>query len=271
MKLWLGEGLCDEAAARIAPGDRGLLLGDGLYETLAVRGGRPVRPAAHLARLARGAAVLDLPLPALDLAAVLQATVKANGLETGSLRLTLTRGSGPRGIAPPERPAPTLLVTAFAAAPGAPAPAAPVAAVIARTTRRNEQSPLATIKSLNALDGVLARQEAARRGAGEAILLNTAGRVAEAAAANLFVLAGGRLLTPPAAEGALPGVMRGALLAAGAEEAPLTPEALLAAEAAVVTSALAIRPLGSLEGRDFPGDSAGLAASLAADLLPARG
>lgn len=262
MKLWLNGRLREAADPAIPASDRGLLLGDGLFETLALREGRPRRLAAHLARLRQGAALLELPPPGVDLGAAMEALAAANSIAEGSLRLTLTRGSGPRGIAPPETPDPTLLITVAPAV----APAAVRQAVIARGTRRNEHSPLAQVKSLNALDAVLARLEARRRGADEAILLNTAGRVAEASAANLFALLEGRLLlTPPLAEGVLPGVMRAAILERGAaEEAPLTVKDLQRAEAILLTSALGLRGIRRLEERELPGR--GLAARLAADL-----
>lgn len=261
MKLWLNGALHEAAEPAILASDRGLLLGDGLFETLALRDGRPQRLAAHLARLRQGAALLELPLPSVDLGAAMEALAAANDLTEGSLRLTLTRGSGPRGIAPPEAPDPTLLITVAPAA----APAAVRQAVIARSTCRNEHSPLAQVKSLNALDAVLARIEARRRGADEALLLNTAGRVAEASAANLFALLEGRLVTPPLAEGVLPGVMRAAILECGAAvEAPLTVKDLAHAEAILLTSALGLRGVRRLEERELPGR--GLAARLAADL-----
>ena len=154
----------------------------------------------------------------------------------------------PRGLLAPAGTQPTLLL---AAAP-LPPPAEPAHAIIARTTRRNEHSPLARIKSLNYLDSILARQEAAAAGADDAILLNTVGQVAEATAANLFVLHGQAWTTPPVAAGALPGITRARLLESGfACEADLTPERLLMADAAFLSSSLGLRGLASLEGRVF--------------------
>lgn len=251
MKLWLDSSLVD-AGAGIRADDRGLLLGDGLYETLLVREGRPVRLDAHLTRLRRGAAVIALPLPEFDMAAAMAAVLAANGLTDGSLRLTVTRGGGPRGLAPPPRPRPTMMITAAAAAP----PPAPARCILATRTRRNERSPLAAIKSLNCLDSIVARIEAGEREADDAILLNTAGRVAEATAANVFVIAAGRALTPPVADGALPGVMRAELLARGAVECALAPGDLLAAEAVFLTSSLGIRPVCRLDGHDLDVDGA---------------
>jgi branched-chain amino acid aminotransferase len=234
--LWLNGALIPAAEARIAPDDRGLLLGDGLFETIRVQAGAPRHLAAHLARLRRGAQVIGLPLPALDWPtldwpAVLADTLAANGLTEGSLRLTVTR---------------TVLVTA---APAAPAPP-PARLILARTTRRNEFSPLATIKSLNYLDGILARREATERGADDAILLNTRGRAAETTVSTLFVVLGTRILTPSVAEGALPGVARGLLLAHGvAEEAEIPPETLDRADGLILANSLGIRIGASLDGR----------------------
>ena len=260
MKLWLRGALVEEAEAAVSPLDRGFTLGDGLFETVRVKGGKVLRPAAHLARLAAGARLLGLPLPALDFAAALAATAQANGLTEGVLRLTLTRGTGPRGVLPPATPDPTVVITAAALPP----PPPPARLVIADGTRRNERSPLAQVKSLNYLDNILARQEAAGRGADDAVLLNTADRVAETSIANVFALIDGALLTPPVSEGALPGVMRAAVLAAGAREAPLSAPDLVGADALFLTSALGIRPVREIAGRILP------ASDLLASDLPAR-
>jgi len=249
MTVWLNGTLTTLAAARLRPDDRGFTLGDGLFETLAVRDGAPLRIDAHLARLRAGCQTLALPLPYADdaLGDALAAVAAQAAGATGTLRLTVSRGPAPRGVAPPEVPAPTVLITA-ASAPLA--PPAPAALVIAAVTRRNEHSPLARLKSLNYLDGVLARQEAARRGADDALVLNTAGAVAEATAANLFAVIGGRAVTPPVADGALPGLMRRTVMAVlGAEERTLRPADLEAASEMVLTNVAGVRPVVKLDGR----------------------
>ncbi|WP_296579875.1 aminotransferase class IV [Xanthobacter sp.] len=252
MKLFLGSTLVEEADATVSPFDRGFTLGDGLFETLRVKTGKVLRVEAHLARLAAGADVLGMPLPAIDLAVALAQTAAANGLSEGVLRLTLTRGTGPRGVLPPAEPKPTVVITAAPLSP--PLPAARL--VIAQGTRRNDRSPLAQVKSLNYLDGILARQEAARRGADDAILLNTRDGVAETSIANLFAVIDGVLVTPPLSEGVLPGVMRAEVIAAGAQELPLTADDLASAEEILLTSALGIRSVATLEGRPLPSTAA---------------
>lgn len=251
MKLWLGTGLVEEDVAGVSPLDRGFTLGDGLFETLRVKGGRVLRLDAHLARLAAGARVLGLPLPAFDFAGALRATAQANTLAEGVLRLTLTRGTGPRGVLPPAHPAPTLVITAAPLAP----PTPPARLSVAEGTRRNDRSPLARVKSLNYLDNILARQEAAGRGTDDAVLLNTRDRVAETSIANLFAVLGGELVTPPVSDGVLPGVMRAAVLAEGARERSITPAELATASEIFLTSALGLRSVRSLRGRELPGFS----------------
>ncbi len=120
----------------------------------------------------------------------------------------------------------------------------------------NERSPVARVKSLNYLDMILARREAEARGAEEAIVLNTHGRVAEASAANVFAVQGKRLLTPPVEEGCLPGIVRAEVLrvapSVGLEVAvePLALQALGEADEAFVTnSRIGVVPLVELDGR----------------------
>ncbi|MGQ3674577.1 aminotransferase class IV [Xanthobacter sp. TB0139] len=247
MKSLFNGTLLEADAVHILPADRGFTLGDGLFETIRIRAGRMQRLTAHLSRLVRGAQVLDIAMPAYNLASALEDLRAANELENGVLRLTLTRGPGPRGVLPPSEPEPTLLITA---APMPPRPL-PARLIVASATRRNEFSPLSGIKSLNYLDNILARQEAARLGADDALLLNTQGHIAESSIANIFAVMEGRLVTPPVSDGALPGVMRAALLGQGAREKTLTPDDLMAAEELFLTSSLGIRPVATLGKRSF--------------------
>lgn len=251
MMIHLNGSLMAASQARIDPTDRGLTLGDGLYETLRARDGQALRLPAHLARLRRGAEVLSIPLELSDdaLAAAMAETLKANSIGDGVLRLTLTRGPASRGLAPPVDARPTLLISAGVEEEAA---STPLNAVIATVTRRNEHSPLSGCKTTNCLDNILARQEARRRGADEAILLNTAGRLAETTIANLFVVIGGSLITPPLSEGALPGVMRAQVIkTAAVEERPLEIADLADASEAFVTNSLGLRPLASVDGITF--------------------
>ena len=251
--LYLDGRIVDPGQARIDPRDRGFLLGDGLFETMRAERGRVPFLDRHLDRLEAGAATLGIPLPQprTTLAAACLEVLHANRLgdRDAALRITLSRGPGPRGLAPPPEPAPTLLIGAAAVADTAPA-----RAVISRI-RRNEHSPLSRIKSLNYLDAVLALREASERGADEALLCNTAGRLACASAANLFLIRDGALLTPGLDEGVLPGITRGLILELAsevgliAEETAIAPSALERVEEAFLTNSLiGIRPLVAING-----------------------
>lgn len=242
MKVVLNGEILDAGEARIDPCDRGLALGDGLFETLRLHKGKVRRLPAHLARLRLSAAALGIPLVYDDAALESQiaAVVAANALTDAVVKITLTRGPGARGIALPANPCPTLLITT-ADAPPEPHPAR---VIVAGVTRRNELSPLSRFKTLNYLDSVLARDEAAQAGADDALLLNTQGRVAESTAANVFLLVNGGLITPPVEEGALPGVARAdAIRLTRAEEKPVTLETLAGASEVFLTNALGVRPV----------------------------
>ncbi|HEY3799225.1 MAG TPA: aminotransferase class IV [Caulobacteraceae bacterium] len=235
--------------------DRGLLLGDGLFETLLWKDGALVLADAHAARMAAGAAALGLPAP--DAAAFQQAArtaVADAGLAAGraAVRITYTAGSGGRGLDRPAMLAPRLFATA---APSSP-PRAPARLMIAEV-RRNEASPVSRFKTLSHLESVLARREALAAGADEAVMFNTRGEVASAAAANLFWIEGEALVTAPVDVGRLDGIMAGAVVAAAhrlgvpVREVRAGPEALAAADALFLTNSLiGVRPA-RLLGREF--------------------
>jgi branched-subunit amino acid aminotransferase/4-amino-4-deoxychorismate lyase len=233
--------------------DRGLLLGDGLFETLLAIDGKPQHFGAHMARMARGCAVLRLAPPSPDEAmAHAAAAPEASGLTRGRavVRLTLTAGSG-RGLERPADARPRLLASASPI--GEPAPEVRLALV---AIRRNETSPVSRIKSLSYLDNVLARAEARHKGAEEALMLNTRGELACAAAANLFWITEDRLQTPALECGVLDGIMRSQVVEAAVElgvqaaQVHATPEALEGAQAIFLTNSLiGAQPVAALDGR----------------------
>lgn len=233
--------------------DRGLLLGDGLFETLLAKDGVLVEAQAHLARMAAGCAALGLPAP--DAGEAMDRMVRAlseAGLTRGraAVRLTLTAGSGGRGLDRPARPEPRLFATATASV----APTTP-ARLIVSTVARNAGSPAARLKTLSYLDNVLARREALGAGADEAVMLNGAGEVACAAAANLFWVSGGQVFTPALTCGVLAGIVRRQVMA----QVPVTEvaagvEVLRAAQAVFLTNSLVgVREAASLDGRLLAG------------------
>ncbi|MDB5455767.1 MAG: aminotransferase class [Caulobacter sp.] len=244
--------------------DRGLLLGDGLFETLLAVDGAMARLDDHLDRLTAGCAVLGLPTPDRT-EARRRCDAALVGLESGraAVRLTLTAGSGGRGLDRPAGPVPRLVATAASAT----VPAGSVR-LVAATVRRNEGSPAARLKTLAYVDNVLARAQARAAGADEAVMLNNRGELACAAAANLFWVADGRLFTPALDCGVLAGLTRARVLVAAralgaaVEETAAPLDALDAAEAVFLTNSLiGVRPA-AWAGRDTAGHA--LVARLAA-------
>jgi branched-subunit amino acid aminotransferase/4-amino-4-deoxychorismate lyase len=230
----------------IPTNDRGLLLGDGLFETLLAEDGVLPRLAAHLDRMAAGCATLGLPFDRVEAERRVRGAAPGEG--RFAVRLTLTAGSGGRGLDRPTVPLPRLFATA--------APSAPVATsatLAVATTRRNEGSPASRLKTLSYLDNVLARAEAKAAGADEAVMLNNRGELACAGAANLFWIADGRLFTPRLDCGALAGITRARLLVLEpVEDVGVGLETLARAEAIFLTNSLiGVRPVSRLEEIGF--------------------
>jgi branched-subunit amino acid aminotransferase/4-amino-4-deoxychorismate lyase len=199
-----------EAQAVVPVNDRGFLLGDGLFETMRVAGGRPFRFAQHLERLTRGADFLKIKLPFTpeELEKFAGQLIEKNKMPEAILRLTLTRGPGGRGYAPTSEGMPTLVMTLHPAPPSE----KPVAwSLVTSSFRIPTADPLAFFKTTSKILHVMARAEAVERGADEALLLNTNGEVAETASGNLFWVQDDTICTAPAV-GILPGITRAVVL-----------------------------------------------------------
>ncbi|MCL4535573.1 MAG: aminotransferase class IV [Bacteroidetes bacterium] len=214
--LFVDGHLLPEDAVHISALDRGFTLGDSVFETIRVHRGQPFRLAAHLERLRRSGRAIGLDIPQTDsqLAGALEAILKGEAAPRGDnlseavARLTVSRGiARVRGLLPfTEAPTVVIQPSPFAA-PAVDKYVNGVRAIVSRI-RRNETSPTASIKSGSYLDSVLARMEAQRNGADDALFLNTAGQLACVTAANLFWVKGGTLCTPAITCGVLAGIVR---------------------------------------------------------------
>ena len=174
--------------SEIAHNDRGFTLGHGLFETVLWSQGRLHHWDAHLDRMARGCPLLGLPTPdrATSLREAEAALAGARAPARAAVRLNWSAGAGGRGLDMPALVEPMLSASAAAVGP----PPATLRLATAQT-RRNDASPASRLKTLSYLDNVLARAEARAAGADEALMLNTRGDVAGAAAANVFWVRGG--------------------------------------------------------------------------------
>lgn len=276
MWVHLNGRLVAEEEARISVFDRGLLFGDGIFETMRAVAGRVFRLERHVRRLERsaGSIGLDLPWRSDRIASLIDALLESNRLSEARIRLTVTRGLGRPGDFVGTDSPPTVIVTA---APFQPLPARDhvegVAVSIVGRCAIPHASIDASIKSISRLASVLARREARGKGAHEAILLDGAGCVTEGTASNIFLVEGGALITPPAPEGSLPGITREAILELAREsgrtarEEPVPSGRLHAAEEIFLTNtSWEVLPVTRIDGRAVSGGRPGPATSALLDL-----
>jgi branched-chain amino acid aminotransferase len=262
--VWVDGRLEPADAPVLTAFDRGFQLGDGIFETLRARAGRPTELAEHAARLRRSAAGLAIPLPPdveATLGAAIDALLGAEGLAgpdgDASVRITVSRGPFfGRGLLPPdEAPAPTIVVQAW---PVTPPPSAHLEVgldLVPSSVRRDPESPLSALKTTSRADYVFARVEARAAGADDALFLTIDGYLSEATSANLFMVRDGELATPSLACAILPGTTRDRILRWGAAAGLRTIEGLLttrhlheADEAFLSSSVAGILPVTRFDG-----------------------
>ena len=256
--------------------DRGFQLGDGVFETLRARAGRPTELAEHAARMRSSADGLAIAVPEdleTRLATAIGDLLRAEGLAgadgDASIRITVSRGPFfGRGLLPPdEHPEPTIVVQAW---PVPPTPASHLEVglhLVASSVRRDPENPLNALKTTSRADYVYARVEARSAGADDALFLTVDGYLSEATSANLFVLrprGGGdgagvpELATPSLDCAILPGTTRDWILRWAADvglrpaEGLLTTRDLAEADEAFLSSSVAgILPVTRYEDRSI--------------------
>ncbi|HKW00214.1 MAG TPA: aminotransferase class IV [Vicinamibacterales bacterium] len=240
--------ITDADRASVAVFDHGFLFGEGIYETLRTYAREPFLFDRHLRRLRHSASLLalDVPWSDADLLADVRKTMAAQPPASDSdeayIRILVTRGVGDLSYNPAACPQPSLVII-VKPFPGQPERTFSQGIKIALVSvRRNHPQALnPQIKSNNLINNALAMQEAIRRGAEEALMLNQAGELAECAQSNVFLVKGGAVRTPPLAAGLLPGVTReyvlelAASLGIDAREARLTPDDVKAADEVFIT------------------------------------
>lgn len=237
--------------------DRGLAYGDGLFETIGVRHGRPQLFERHLNRLAEGCQRLAIPA---DLALVrAELLAFASEMGEGVAKLVLTRGDGLRGYAAPAAASPRRLLLASPLPVYAAGNAEHGIRLFPCTTRLAEQPLLAGLKHLNRLEQVLARSEWQDSEHAEGLMRDVSGRVIEGVFSNLFIVRGGVLITPDLSRSGVAGVMRAELLAQAevlgipAAVEPVSEEQLLAADEVFVCNSLyGVWPVTALQGHRWP-------------------
>ncbi|AOE86318.1 aminodeoxychorismate lyase [Pseudomonas sp. TCU-HL1] len=237
--------------------DRGLAYGDGLFETIAVRAGRPPLLEYHMARLAEGCRRLAIPLDLQLMRTELLAF--SAGLGEGVAKLMVTRGEGLRGYAPPPVALPRRILQ------GSPFPVYPESnaeqgvQLFPCSTRLAEQPLLAGLKHLNRLEQVLARAEWQGSDYAEGLMRDQSGRVIEGVFSNLFIVRDGVLVTAELSRCGVAGVMRSALLDSAVASGMKTEvrdiafeEFIRADEVFLCNSLFGIWPVCSVTGHHWP-------------------
>ena len=215
MKIHIDGQLLEEADAKISVFDHGLLYGDGVFEGIRMYHGRVFKLEEHIDRLYDSARVicLEIPVSKEQMTADLLATIRANGLRDGYVRLVVTRGVGDLGINPRLCPKPSVIIIAAKIKLYSEELYQRGLDIITCATRRMSQAALPpAVKSLNYLNNIMAKIEAHQANAAEALMLNEAGYIAECTADNVFIIKRGTLFTPPVSAGSLRGITRGAVL-----------------------------------------------------------
>ena len=263
MTIFLDGKYVSEEDAKVSVFDHGLLYGDGVFEGIRVYGGKIFRLEQHLDRLFASAKtiMLQIPMTRQQLVEACCRTCARNKLQDGYIRLVVTRGVGNLGLDPFKCRKPSVFIIADKIElypeevyrKG-------IELITASTQRVNAAAISPSIKSLNYLNNILAKIEAIHAGTIEAIMLNSAGYVAECTGDNLFIVRGGRLETPPVSDGALVGITRAVILELAAKlkltasETHLTRYDLMTADECFLTgtaaeivpvAAIDCRPIGS--------------------------
>ncbi|MHC4076448.1 MAG: branched-chain-amino-acid transaminase [Planctomycetota bacterium] len=211
LKIWLGNGLVDEAEAKISVFDHGLLYGDGVFEGIRVYSSRIFELRAHIRRLYESAKVirLDIPMSREQLISAVHKTVEVNGIIDGYIRLVVTRGIGTLGLNPFICKPAIIFIIADKIQLYPEELYEKGMKVISATTARNHPLTIPPqVKSLNYLNNILAKIEALDNDVPEAIMYNHEGYVAEATGDNVFIIRDGEVYTPPIEAGALEGITR---------------------------------------------------------------
>ncbi|MFH1429550.1 MAG: aminodeoxychorismate lyase [Candidatus Margulisiibacteriota bacterium] len=262
MKIYINGKFYPEKEAKISVFDHGFLYGDGVYETLRTYNGQLFRYADHYRRLSNSAKLISLKLPIKqkEMQQVIETAIQKNGLKEARIRVSISRGSGKVGLDTSLCPKPTIVIMATEFKP---MPAElyrkGVKLIVAETIRNHSQAINPAIKSTNFLNNILAKIEARKAKAFDAIMLNWQGYVAETTIANLFIIKDGKLLTPPLEVGILNGITRQMVINCAEKlkipfkEKPFKAKELLEADECFLTNTSGeVIPVSKIGNKSFP-------------------
>ena len=272
--VWINGRLEPADGSLLTVTDRGFQVGDGIFETMRVVGGRVLELPTHASRLQASAAVLAMPLPD-DLERCLRQAIadlcRANGLDGAdtqvAVRVTVSRGAVEgRALLPPDDVRPNMVVQAWRVDPPSPELLSRGLCLAISQVRRDPASPLAKVKTTSRAEFVYAQLEAHQRGADDALFVTTDGNLAEATSASLFLVEGAGLATPSLDCGILVSTTREWVISVGGpglglavRQDHLTPNDLFVADEAFLASSVAgIVPITSVDGRPIGSGTPGV-------------
>jgi branched-chain amino acid aminotransferase len=255
---WIEGQIVSADEARVPILDHGFLFGDGVFEGIRITPAGIFRFEDHMKRLSTAARAVGIEIDGgiEQVREVARETTRAWGAREGYMRLIVTRGVGALGLDPASCERSAIVCIAAGTVELPPEKWAAGVDLITSSLRRPAGDVLdPRVKSLNYLNNILAKREANLSGADDALVLNAQGLIAEATAANIFVLAGNCLDTPPVSDGALEGITRRTVLEIASElgfecrERSLGRFDIFGADAAFYTGTRAgLVPIGSLDG-----------------------
>jgi branched-chain amino acid aminotransferase len=259
LKIYISGQIVPQEDARISVFDHGLLYGDGVFEGIRAYNGKLFTLDQHLNRLYDSATAISLRIPITkeEMANAIKKTMEANDLKDSYIRLIVTRGVGGLGLDPNKCSIPQVIIIADTIELYSKALYEKGLTIVTVATIRNHFSALdPKIKSLNYLNNILAKLEAIHAGAGEALMLNKDGYVAECAGDNIFIVKNNTLLTPPENAGILVGITRNTVMELAAEIGIQVKEELMtrydlyiADECFLTGTAAEIIPVVKIDGR----------------------
>lgn len=214
--IWLNGEIVSMGDARIHPEDRGYQFADGVYEVFRLYNGKPFAYEAHLDRLDRSCAGIEMTPPARAVVtdAINQLLARCNPCD-GMIYLQATRGESPRNHLIPTRlrDASAFRGTLLCyARPLAPMPAVGQARGVRLLSQADERWKRCWVKSIALLPNVLAKNHAIDAGADEAVFVDEGGIITECSATNIFAVIDGCVVTHPVGPKVLPGITRQVLL-----------------------------------------------------------
>ena len=259
LKIYINGQIVPQEDAKISVFDHGLLYGDGVFEGIRAYNGKIFTLDEHLDRLYDSATAISLKIPITkaEMAEAIKQTMKANNLTDSYIRLVVTRGVGKLGLDPNKCATPQIIIITDTIELYSKALYEKGLDIVTVTTIRNHFSALdPKIKSLNYLNNILAKIESIQAGAGEALMLNKDGYVAECAGDNIFIFKNNILRTPPSSAGILVGITRNVVMKLATEMGVQVREELMtrydlyiAEECFLTGTAAEIIPVVKIDGR----------------------